>query len=161
MITREHLIHGHRLDIGIYCKHMSIGSFKDAPNINKQPDSIHYNASRDSRYLFLLKNHLLLNELGQQLKPLNAQVSLKTGFLEIKTNGSYSTVKCGSKWTKDVEKLVENFLAGRLVVHKVPCNNNKIASMTSEQLESFFLKDNTYLMQLAPSENQTHCSIIM
>ena len=67
---------------------------------------------------------------------------------------SRSTVKRRLKWTKDIEKLVEHFLTERLVVHKVPWNNNKIPSITSEQLADLSLKDNTRLMQLAPSDSQ-------
>jgi hypothetical protein len=105
--------------------------------------------------LFLLKNRPLLDELREQLNPLNGQVSLQTeGFLEIIFTGSRSTAKRRLQWTKDVEKLVEHLLTERLVVHKVPWNNNKIPSITSEQLADLSLKDNTRLMQLSPSETQ-------
>jgi hypothetical protein len=134
---------------------MGIEPFIDASNVNKQPDPIRYRASDDSRYLFLLKNRPLLDELREQLNPLHGQVSLQTeGFLEIIFNGTRSTVKRRLQWTKDVEKLVEHFLTEHLVVHKVPWNNNKIPAITSEQLADLSLKDNTRLMQLAPSDSQ-------
>jgi hypothetical protein len=134
---------------------MGIEPFIDASNVNKQPDPIRYSASDDSRYLFLLKNRPLLDELREQLNSLNGQVSLQTeGFLEIIFNGTRSTAKRRLQWTKDVEKLVEHLLTERLVVHKVPWNNNKIPSITSEQLADLSLKDNKRLMQLSPSESQ-------
>jgi hypothetical protein len=134
---------------------MGIEPFIDASNVNKQPDPIRYSALDDSRYLFLLKNRPLLDELREQLNPLNGQVSLQTeGFLEIIFNGTRSTAKRRLQWTKDVEKLVEHLLTERLIVHKVPWNNNKIPSITSEQLADLSLKDNTRLMQLSPSESQ-------
>jgi hypothetical protein len=133
---------------------MGIEPFIDASNVNKQPDPIRYRASDDSRYLFLLKNRPLLDELREQLKPLNGQVSLQTeGFLEVIFSGTRSTAKRRIQWTKDVEKLVEHFLTEHLVVHKVPWNNNKIPAITSEQLADLSLKDNTRLMQLAPSDS--------
>jgi hypothetical protein len=134
---------------------MGIEPFIDASNINKQPDPIRYRAADDSRYLFLLKNRPLLDELREQLNPLNGQVSLQTeGCLEILFNGSRSTVKRRLQWTKDIEKSVEHLLTERLVVHKVPWNNNKIPAITSEQLADLSLKDNTRLMQLSPSQTQ-------
>ncbi|CAF4472585.1 unnamed protein product, partial [Rotaria magnacalcarata] len=79
------------------------------------------------RYAFLLKNRPLLDELREQLKPLNGHISLQTeGAIEISFTESRLTVKLRLKWTKDIEKLVEQFLNERLVVHKVPWNNNKI-----------------------------------
>ena len=76
------------------------------------------------------------------------------GFIEILFNGSRSTVKRRLQWTKDIEKLVEHFLTERLIIHKVPWNNNKIPAITSEQLADLSLRDNTRLMQLSPSESQ-------
>jgi hypothetical protein len=140
---------------------MGIEPFIDASNVGKQPDPIRYRAFDDSRYLFLLKNRPLLEELREQLKPLNGQVSLQTeGFLEIIFNGSRSTIKRRLQWTKDVEKLVEHFLTERLIVHKLPWNNNKTSSITSEQLADLSLKDNTRLMQLSPSDNHPDYIII-
>ncbi|CAF1114633.1 unnamed protein product [Rotaria sordida] len=157
----EHLIHGHRLDVRIYYKYMGIEPFIDASNIDKQPDPIRYRAFDDSRYLFLLKNRPLLDELREQLKPLNACVSLQTeGILEIVFNGSRSTAKRRSQWTKDVGQLIENLLIERLIIHKVPWNNNKIPAIVSEQLADLSLKDNTRLMQLVPSEYQPDYIII-
>ncbi|CAF1019069.1 unnamed protein product [Adineta steineri] len=158
---REHLIHGHRLDVRIYYKHMGIEPFTDASNVGKQPDPIRYRICDDSRYLFLLKNRPLLNELREQLKPLNGFVSLQTeGFLEIIFNGPRSTVKQRFQWTKDVEKLVEHFLTERLAIQKVPWNNNKIPAIGQEQLADLSLKDNTRLMQLGPSEGQPNHIVV-
>ena len=134
---------------------MGIEPFIDASSVHKQPDPIRYRASDDSRYLFLLKNRPLLDELRQQLKPLNAEVSLQTeGFLEIIFTGSRSTAKRRLQWTKDIEKLIEHFLTEHLIVYKLPWNNNKIPAITSEQLADLSLKDNTRLMQLAPIDAQ-------
>jgi hypothetical protein len=134
---------------------MGIEPFIDASNVGKKPDPICYRAVDDSRYAFLLKNRPLLDELREQLKPLNGQISLQTeGTIEISFTEARLTVKRRFKWTKDIEKLVENFLTERLIVHKVPWNNNKIPSITSEQLADLSLKDNTRLMQLAPSDSQ-------
>jgi hypothetical protein len=152
---REHLIHGHRLDVRIYYKHMGIEPFTDASNVGKQPDPIRYRIGDDSRYLFLLKNRPLLNELREQLKPLQTE-----GFLEIIYNGPRSTVKQRFQWTKDVEKLVEHFLTQRLVIHKVPWNNNKMPTIGSEQLADLSLKDNTRLMQLGSTDGQPHLIIV-
>lgn len=155
VIKREHLIHGHRLDVRIYYKYMGIEPFIDASSVNKQPDPIRYRATEDSRYLFLLKNRPLLDELREQLKSLNSEVSLQTeGFLEILFLGTRSTAKRRLQWTKDVEKLINNFLTDRLVIHQVPWNNKKIPAITSEQLADLSLKDNTRLMQLARSDGQ-------
>jgi hypothetical protein len=140
---------------------MGIEPFIDASNVGKQPDPIRYRASDDTRYLFLLKNRPLLEELREQLKPLNGHVSLQTeGFLEIIFSGARPTIKRRLQWTKDVEKLVEHFLTERLIVHKVPWNYNKIPSITAEQLADLSLKDNTRLMQLTPSEGQPDYIII-
>ncbi|CAF1313456.1 unnamed protein product [Rotaria magnacalcarata] len=155
VIKHEHLIHGHRLDVRIYYKHMGIEPFIDASNIDKQPDPIRYRASDDSRYLFLLKNRPLLEDLRENLKPLNANVSLQTeGSLEVVYNGTRSTVKRRLQWANDIEKFVESFLNDRLVIYKVPWNNHKIPVITCEQLADLSLKDNTRLFQLIPSENQ-------
>lgn len=154
MTKHEHFIHGHRLDVRVYYKHMGIEPFIDASNIDKQPDPIRYRAYEDSRYLFLLKNRPLLEELREKLKPLNATVNLQTeSTLEIMYNGTRSTVKRRLQWTKDVEQLVESFLKERLLIHKLPWNNNKFSVITSEQLADLSLKDNTRLYQLLPSEN--------
>jgi hypothetical protein len=140
---------------------MGIEPFTDASNVGKQPDPIRYRISDDSRYLFLLKNRPLLNELREQLKPLNGFVSLQTeGFLEIIFNGPRSTVKQRFQWTKDVEKLVEHFLTERLVIHKVPWNNNKMPTIGPEQLADLSLKDNTRLMQLSPPEGQPNHIVV-
>ncbi|CAF0804650.1 unnamed protein product [Rotaria sp. Silwood1] len=161
VIKHEHSIHGHRLDVRIYYKYMGIEPFIDASNIDKQPDPLRYRAFDDSRYLFLLKNRPLLDELREQLKSLNAQVSLQTeGTLEIIFNGSRSTAKRRLQWTKDIDKLIENFLTERLIIHKVPWNNNKIPAIVAEQLADLSLKDNTRLMQLSPSEYQPDHIII-
>ena len=151
VIKREHLIHGHRLDARIFYPYMGIEPFVDASDVRKRPDPICYRSSSDSRYAFLLKNRPLLDELREELKALHAHVSLQTeGTIEILFNESRLTVKRRLQWTKDVEKLVEQFLTDRLIIHKVPWNNNKIPSITSEQLADLSLKDNTRLMQLAP-----------
>lgn len=155
VVKREHLIHGQRLDVRIFYAHMGIEPFIDASNVGKKPDPIHYRATDDSRYAFLLKNRPLLDELREQIKPFNAQISLQTeGTIEISFTEPRLAVKLRLKWTKDIEKLVEQFLNDRLVVHKVPWNNNKIPSITSEQLADLSLKDNTRFMQLAPSDSQ-------
>lgn len=134
---------------------MGIEPFIDASLIDQPPDPIRYFALDDSRYLFLLKNRPLLDELRDQLKSLTANVSLQTeGFLEILFNDTRIAGKRRIQWRKDVEKLVENFLSERLIIHKVPWNNNKIPLITSEQLADLSLKDNTRLMQLFPTENQ-------
>lgn len=134
---------------------MGIEPFIDASNVSKQPDPIRYQAADDSRYLFLLKNRPLLDELREQLKPLNSEVSLQTeGVLEILFTGARSTAKRRTQWTKDVDKLMTNFLTERLVVHRFPWNNKKIPVITAEQLADLSLKDNTRLMQLAPSDGQ-------
>lgn len=140
---------------------MGIEPFIDASNVNKQPDPIRYRALDDSRYLFLLKNRPLLDELREQLNPLNGQVSLQTeGFIEIIFTGTRSTAKRRIQWTKDIEKLVEHFLTERLIIHKVPWNNNKIPVITSEQLADLSLRDNTRLMQLSPTETEPDYIII-
>ncbi|CAF2510978.1 unnamed protein product [Rotaria sp. Silwood2] len=155
VIKREHLIHGQRLDVRIYYPHMGVEPFIDASHVGKKPDPICYRASDDSRYAFLLKNRPLLDELREQLKLHHTHVSLQTeGIIEISYTESRITVKLRLKWTKDIEKLVDKFLNERLAVHKVPWNNNKIPSITSEQLADLSLKDNTRLMQLAPSDSQ-------
>ncbi|CAF1459199.1 unnamed protein product [Rotaria magnacalcarata] len=155
IVKREHLIHGQRLDVRIFYAHMGIEPFIDASNVGKKPAPIFYRALDDIRYAFLLKNRPLLDELREQLKPLNGHISLQTeGAIEISFTESRLTVKLRLKWTKDIEKLVEQFLNERLVVHKVPWNNNKIPSITSEQLADLSLKDNTRLMQLAPLNSQ-------
>ena len=155
VIKREHLIHGHRLDVRIYYKYMGIEPFIDASNVSKQPDPIRYRAVDDSRYLFLLKNRPLLDELREQLKPLNSEVSLQTeGFVEILFTGKRSTPKRRAQWMKDVDKLMNNFLPEHLLVHRVPWNNKKIPVITAEQLADLSLKDNTRLMQLAALDGQ-------
>lgn len=134
---------------------MGIEPFIDAANVGKKPDPINYRSADDSRYAFLLKNRPLLDELREQLKPLDGQISLQTeGIIEISYAKDRLTITRRTKWTKDINKLVEHFLTERLVVHKVPWNNNKIPSITSEQLADLSLKDNTRLMQLAPSDSQ-------
>jgi hypothetical protein len=134
---------------------MGIEPFIDASNVGKKPDPISYRATDDIRYAILLKNRPLLDDLREELKPLQALISLQNeGIIEISFSESRLTVKRRLKWTKDIEKSVENFLTERLVVHKVPWNNNKIPSITSEQLADLSLKDNTRLMQLAPSNTQ-------
>jgi len=134
---------------------MGIEPFIDASNVGKKPDPIYYRALDDSRYAFLLKNRPLLDELREQLKTFNAQISLQTeGVIEISYTEPRLTVKRRLKWTKDIEKLVEHLLTEHLVVHKVPWNNNKIPSITSEQLADLSLKDNTRLIQLAPLDSQ-------
>lgn len=141
---------------------MGIEPFIDASNINKQPEPIRYQASDDSRYLFLLKNRPLLDQLRELLTSLNAEVTLHNeSILEIHYNGSLrSTTKRRLQWTKDVEKLVEHFLTERLIIHKLPWNNNKIPAITSEQLADLSLKDNTRLFQLSPAEDEHHHIII-
>ena len=134
---------------------MGIEPFVDASDVRKKPDPICYRASNDSRYAFLLKNRPLLDELREEFKALHAHVSLQTeGTIEILCSESRLTVKRRLQWTKDVEKLVEQFLTHRLVIHKVPWNNNKLPSITSEQLADLSLKDNTRLMQLAPLHSE-------
>jgi hypothetical protein len=134
---------------------MGIEPFIDASNVGKKPDPISYRASDDIRYALLLKNRPLLDDLREQLKTLQAHITLQPeGVIEISFSESRLTVKRRLKWTKDIEKLIEHFLTERLVVHKVPWNNNKIPSITSEQLADLSLKDNTRLMQLAPSNTQ-------
>jgi hypothetical protein len=134
---------------------MGVEPFIDASNVGKKPDPICYRASEDSRYAFLLKNRPLLDELREQLRPISGHINLQTeGSIEIDFSESRLTVKRRLKWTKDVEKLIEHFLSERLVVHKVPWNNNKIPQITSEQLADLSLKDNTRLIQLAPSGTQ-------
>ena len=134
---------------------MGIEPFIDASNVGKKPDPICYRASNDSRYAFLLKNRPLLDQLREQLKSLQGHISLQTeGIIEISFMESRITVKRRLKWRNDIEKLVECFLREHLVVHKVPWNNNKIPSITSEQLADLSLKDNTRLMQLAPLDTQ-------
>jgi hypothetical protein len=134
---------------------MGIEPFIDASNVGKKPDPISYRASDDIRYALLLKNRPLLDDLREQLKSLQAHITLQPeGVIEISFSESRLTVKRRLKWTKDIEKLIEHFLTERLVVHKVPWNNNKIPSITSEQLADLSLKDNTRLMQLAPSNTQ-------
>lgn len=155
MIKREHLIHGQRLDVRIFYTHMGIEPFIDASNVGKKPEPISYRAIDDIRYAFLLKNRPLLDELREQLKSHQAHINLQTeGVIEIYFSESRLSVKRRLKWTKDIEKLVEHFLTERLVVHKFPWNNNKIPAITSEQLANLSLKDNTRLMQLAPSNTQ-------
>ncbi len=78
VVKREHLIHGQCLDVRIFYAHMGIEPFIDASNVGKKPDPIYYRAINDSRYAFLLKNRPLLEELREQLKPLNGHISLQT-----------------------------------------------------------------------------------
>ncbi|CAF1081333.1 unnamed protein product [Adineta steineri] len=155
VIKREHLIHNNRLDVRIFYAHMGVEPFIDASNVGKKPDPICYRGSDDSRYAFLLKNRPLLDELRDQLKTINGHINLQNeGVIEINFTDLRLTVKRRLKWAKDIEKLVEHFLTERLVVHKVPWNNNKIPQITSEQLAELSFKDNTRLMQLAPSGTQ-------
>ena len=134
---------------------MGIEPFIDAANVRKKPDPICYRAIDDSRYAFLLKNRSLLDDLREQLKSLNGHISLEAdGVIEINFSESRLTVKRRLKWIKDIEKLVEHFLTERVIVHKLPWNNNKIPSITSEQLAELSLKDHTRLMQLAPVDSQ-------
>ncbi|CAF0945727.1 unnamed protein product [Rotaria sp. Silwood1] len=155
VIKRDHWIHGQRLDVKIFYAHMGVEPFIDASNVGKKPDPICYRALDNSRYAFLLKNRPLLDELRELLKPYHGNVSLQTeDTIQISYTESRITVKLRLKWTNDIEKLVEHFLNERLVVHKVPWNNNKIPSITSEQLADLSLKDNTRLIQLAPLDSQ-------
>ena len=155
VIKREHCIHGHRLDVRIFYPYMGIEPFVDASNVRKKPDPIYYHASTDSRYAFILKNRPLLEDLREQLKPLQANVCLQTeGTIEIVYTDTRSTVKRRLQWPKEIDKFVEQFLNDRLVIHKLPWNNNKIPSITSEQLADLSLKDNTRLMQLITSTNE-------
>ena len=80
---------------------MGIEPFIDASNVGKKPDPICYRALDDSRYLFLLKNRPLLDELREQLKPLNGQISLQTeGIIEISFNGITFNSKTSFKMDK-------------------------------------------------------------
>jgi len=140
---------------------MGIEPFIDASNVRKKPEPISYRILDDSRYEFLIKNRPLLDELREQLKSFDAQINLQIeGIIEISYTQPRLTVKHRLKWTKDIEKFIENFLTERLVVHKVPWNNNKIPSITSEQLAELSLNDNTRLIQLAPSGSQQDHIII-
>ena len=149
---REHSIHGHRLDVRMYYKHMGIEPFIDASNVGKQPDPVRYPASSDSRYFFLLKNRPLLDDLGNELKSLEGSVHCQgEDFFEVTYQGSRSTVKHRLQWTDAVQKSVEQFLSKHLSVHKVPWNNRKLPSITAEQLADLSAKDNTRLVHLAPT----------
>jgi len=140
---------------------MGIEPFIDAANVGRKPDPIYYRANDDSRYAFLLKNRPLLDEFREQLRPLNGQISLQTeNTIEINCTQDRLTVTRRAKWTKDINKLIEHFLTERLVIHKVPWNNNKIPSITPEQLTDLSLRDNTRLIQLAPSDSQQDHIII-
>lgn len=162
VVKREHLIHGQRLDVRIFYPYMGVEPFVDGSNIRKKPDPIYCKATDDSRHAFLLKNRPLLDELREQLKQHQATVSLQTeGTIEITFIESCSTVKRRLQWTKDVEKLLEQFLSDRLVVHKVPWNNQKIPSINAEQLADLSLKDNTRLMQFVSGNNTEQDHIII
>ena len=101
VIKREHLLHGHRLDVRIFYAHMGIEPFIDAANVGKKPDPISYHASDDSRYAFLLKNRPLLDELREQLISLNGEISLQTeGIIEISYSEPRLTVKRRFKMDK-------------------------------------------------------------
>lgn len=157
MIKREHSIHGQRLDVRIFYPHMGTEPFIDAANLDKNPDPIFYRAIDDTRYAFLLKNRPVLDELREQLKAHHGQISLQTeGTIEIIFTEARLPATRRWKWPKEIEELVEEFLADRLIVHQMPWNNKKIPSITSEQLADLSLKDNTRLFQLAPSNPDNH-----
>ena len=136
----------------MYYKHMGIEPFIDASNVGKQPDPIRYQASSDSRYLFLLKHRPLLADLIDELKSLHGSVHCQDeDFFEVTYQGSRSTVKHRLQWTDAVQKSVEQFLNNHLMVHTVPWNNRKLPAVTAEQLADLSAKDNTRLVQLAPT----------
>jgi hypothetical protein len=155
--NRVHSIHGHRLDVRLYYLHMGIEPFIDASNVGKQPDPIHCQTIDDSRYILLLKNRSLYEQLEDQLKSLYARLtsSPTNDSIEITFNHTRCTVKHRLEWRDNVMKMIEQFLVEHLVVHQVPWNNNKIPAITSEQLHQLSLKDNTRWMQLSPSERQS------
>lgn len=133
---------------------MGIEPFIDASNVGKKPDPIRYQIDEDSRYLFLCRNSKLRENFLDQLKCHKALLHFEgEDWFEINYHSARCTVKQRQQWTTDIRRLIDEFLSENVIVHKVPWNNRKIPSISSEQLKQLSINDDTRLMQLTPTDH--------